>query len=270
VGGVQRFLEDQGQGFDVGVTFVPRVPCAGIFDLAIGDYTSRPTAQMALDACLAAKNEMPEQGSVGVGMGATIGKFFGVKQGMRGGFGASREVSANGAEVLAFAAVNAYGDIWWPGRAEMLAGTRAAPDDFTLVNSGDLMIRGWHRAGYGADVKIVSPASDQPSDVRKSSQPGPENTTLIVLITTARLDFQSARKVAEACHNGLSDVIYPAHTIYDGDLSMACSIGAIEENIVTLCLLAQRATSTAILNGVQAASSYPGVPSWSELCRHIQ
>src|SRR5436190_1068197 len=34
--GVQRFLEDRGQGFDVGVTFVPRVPAACIFDLATG------------------------------------------------------------------------------------------------------------------------------------------------------------------------------------------------------------------------------------------
>ncbi len=58
--GVQRFLEDRGQGFDVGVTTVPRVPAAAIFDLAIGDYTSRPSAQMAIDACLAASPESPD------------------------------------------------------------------------------------------------------------------------------------------------------------------------------------------------------------------
>ena len=37
-GGVMAFLEEQGRGFDVGLTRVPIVPTAVIYDLSVGDW----------------------------------------------------------------------------------------------------------------------------------------------------------------------------------------------------------------------------------------
>src|SRR5512144_2263688 len=51
-GGVMRYLEERGIGFDVGVARVPIVPAAVIFDLALGRADVRPDAAMAYQACL--------------------------------------------------------------------------------------------------------------------------------------------------------------------------------------------------------------------------
>ena len=49
-GGVVRYLEERGKGFDVGVTHVPVVPTAVIFDLPLGDHQVRPDADICQDA----------------------------------------------------------------------------------------------------------------------------------------------------------------------------------------------------------------------------
>ncbi len=50
-GGVQRYLEERGIGFDVGVTKVPLVSQSCLFDLGVGSKEVRPTAEMAYQAC---------------------------------------------------------------------------------------------------------------------------------------------------------------------------------------------------------------------------
>src|SRR5574341_264689 len=87
--GVMRYLEERGIGFDTGVPGVPRipiVPAAVIFDLRVGDHRARPTARMAYEACRRAGTTV-EEGSVGAGTGATIGKLLGAASAMKGGVG---------------------------------------------------------------------------------------------------------------------------------------------------------------------------------------
>jgi len=272
--GVQRFLEDRGQGFDVGVTTIPRVPAAAIFDLAIGDYTSRPTAQMSIDACLAASQSIPAVGSVGAGTGATVGKFLGLSHAMRGGFGVSEAHTSNGAQVWCFAVVNAFGDVWNSGRTELLCGARTGHDQHTMADASAMIGKGWRRLGYGAASMVVPPPGspkfwDEPR--QKSGQisdndPGAlDNTTLVALVTTAAVDISGLAKLADACHAGVTDVIHPAHTIYDGDLSIAASIGDQKEDIIELCILAQSLTARAIHSGIRAAKSAQEVPAWADL-----
>ncbi|MEL7597658.1 MAG: P1 family peptidase, partial [Clostridiaceae bacterium] len=50
-GGIMKYLEENGIGFDVGVTKVPIVCGAALFDLAIGDYKVRPDKEMGYRAC---------------------------------------------------------------------------------------------------------------------------------------------------------------------------------------------------------------------------
>ena len=48
--GVMRLLEERGIGFDVGVTKVPLVAQADLFDLTVGDPFTRPDAAMGYEA----------------------------------------------------------------------------------------------------------------------------------------------------------------------------------------------------------------------------
>lgn len=266
--GVQRFLEDRGQGFDVGVTSIPRVPAAAIFDLAVGDYTSRPTAQMALSACLSACAEFPPEGSVGAGCGATIGKFLGVDRAMRGGFGAALIQSPAGARVLALAVVNAFGDVWEPGRRRLVAGARQSPEGLALADAAQLIKSGWRRIGFGAASRVVPPGgviAEFAAGEAQGSFSNADNTTLVALITDAGLDPAGLAKVADHCHFGIADVTHPSHTIYDGDLALAASVGSVSEDLTALCLSAQAAVGEAILRGVGKATAALTIPCAADL-----
>lgn len=49
-GGVMRYLEERGVGFDVGATKVPLVVQSDIFDLTVGDHSVRPDEAMGYEA----------------------------------------------------------------------------------------------------------------------------------------------------------------------------------------------------------------------------
>jgi len=83
--GVMRYLEEQDIGFDVGVTKVPIVASAVIFDLNTGNHRIRPDLKMGYDAAKSASSEEIRQGNVGCGMGATVGKILGPDNVMKSG-----------------------------------------------------------------------------------------------------------------------------------------------------------------------------------------
>ena len=76
--GVMRYLEEQKIGFNVGVAKVPIVPSAILFDLNLGRPDVRPDAAMGYRAASIASSEVPAEGNAGVGMGASVGKMFGL------------------------------------------------------------------------------------------------------------------------------------------------------------------------------------------------
>ncbi len=77
-GGVVRFLEERRVGFNVRSARVPIVPAAILFDLDVGRADIRPDAAMGYAACMRASTDPPAQGNAGAGMGATVGKLFGM------------------------------------------------------------------------------------------------------------------------------------------------------------------------------------------------
>src|SRR5690606_33379683 len=86
--GVMAYLEEKGIGFDVGVTKVPIVAGAVLFDLAIGDHRVRPNKAMGYEACSNSEtNNRFMEGNIGAGTGATVGKLFGMDKCMKGGLG---------------------------------------------------------------------------------------------------------------------------------------------------------------------------------------
>jgi L-aminopeptidase/D-esterase-like protein len=102
--GVMRWLEQRGIGFDTGVSRVPIVPGAVVFDLAVGDPGARPDPRAGIAACRSASTRFDE-GRVGAGTGSTVGADH-----APGGVG-SASVAADGVGVGAIAVVNAFGAV---------------------------------------------------------------------------------------------------------------------------------------------------------------
>ena len=236
--GVMRYLEERGIGFDTGIEGVPRIPIvpgAVIFDLRIGNPRARPSPQMAYDACLAAGTTV-EEGGVGAGTGATVGKLLGVASAMKGGVGTWSVTLSDGVVVGALAVVNAYGDVLDDRTGKILAGARD-PAGTDFVNMARVLQMGSVRSVRGIG----------------------ENTTLVVVATSGRLTKEEANWLARVAHDGLARVISPVHTMYDGDSVFALSLGAAETSLVSLGAAAVDVVAEATKRAVRAAKSAGGV-----------
>ena len=176
--GVRNLLEKRGIGFNAGVTHVPIVPGAILFDLGIGSPHVRPAREMGEKAALAASAGPVAEGNVGAGTGATVGKIFGMKQAMKSGIGTASLTLGSGVVVAALVAVNALGDVIDPSSGKIVAGARKAPGSREFANSAAAMRHGLNSARGG-------------------------NTVLGVVATNARLDRVQTNKLAALASLGI-------------------------------------------------------------------
>lgn len=238
-GGVQKYLEERGIGFDVGVTKVPLVSQSCLFDLAVGRMDVRPDGAMAYRACENASHNPPAEGNVGAGAGCTVGKYRGMGRAMKSGFGTCA-FQAGGLKVGALVAVNALGDIY--DGAEQIAGL-LNEDKTALSNTLDELF---------ADVTIAENLFSG-------------NTTLGVVVTNAKLNKTQLTKIAGMTHNGFARAIRPVHTNADGDSIYAVSTGDLPGDVNVVGALAARAMEKAIVRAVRAAEPAYGLPSCTSL-----
>ena len=120
--GVMKLLEERGIGFDVGVTKVPLVAQADLFDLTVGDPFTRPDAAMGYEAArLALDAPNYRDGNYGAGCGATVGKIEGMPTGMKTGIG-SYAVQLGPLQIGAVVALNALGDVFDRKTGKQIAG----------------------------------------------------------------------------------------------------------------------------------------------------
>jgi L-aminopeptidase/D-esterase-like protein len=243
--GLVRWLEEKGIGFDVRVAKVPIVGAAILFDLPIaGKPQVRPTADCGYRAAQAASTSPVEQGTVGAGAGATVGKFGGAGRSMKGGLGSASIKMPNGLVVGAIVATNSVGDIVDPYSGQVIAGVRG-PDGVTLLDARKIL-------RSGAAFERPRPA---------------ENTTIGLVATNARLTKAQTKKVAQMADDGYARSIVPAHTMGDGDTIFALATGKFEgEADVTLIgALAAEAMADAVLASVRHATGIPNVPAIRDL-----
>jgi len=234
--GVMRYLEEQGIGFNTGVAYVPIVPAAAIFDLAFGSASIRPDATAGYRACEQATAEAVMQGNVGAGTGATVGKMAGPFFAMKGGLGSASTQLADGIVVGALVVVNASGDVIDPQTLHVVAGTR---------NPTGI---GFLSAPFG-------------------------NTTIAVVATNASLSKVEVNKVAQMAHDGMAQVIRPAHTMFDGDTIFALALGSrsqakpdptMSASYVSMIGVAAASTlARAIVKAIRNATDLHGVPAAS-------
>ncbi|MFB3884559.1 MAG: P1 family peptidase [Thermodesulfobacteriota bacterium] len=248
-GGVMAYLEERGKGFDVKKTKVPIVPAAIIFDFGIGDFRVRPDPKMGYDACLNASRKV-EEGSVGVGTGATVGKLFGVERAMKGGVGTSSLRGPKGLIVGALVVVNAFGDVMDPNSNRILAGARKSKRSLRFANSSKWIKQGVIRKEFGGTTP---------------SKPAPFNTTLGVMATNADLSKKDVLQVARITHLGLAKMISPLHTTFDGDLLFAISCGKKKANVNTIGLLGEAALMEAVKRAITKADGFGILPAYKDL-----
>ncbi|WP_197496646.1 P1 family peptidase, partial [Mycobacterium sp. 1274761.0] len=74
--GVMRWLEEQGRGVALDGGVVPIVPAAVVFDLPVGGWECRPTAEFGYTAADTASTDVA-LGTVGAGAGARVGVLKG-------------------------------------------------------------------------------------------------------------------------------------------------------------------------------------------------
>ena len=241
VWGVTRWLEEKGIGYRAGVHVVPHVAGAFLFDLSVGDGRVRPTREMGYAAAMAATGGAVPEGSVGAGTGASVGKVFLLPRAMRGGIGTA-SVRVGAATVGALVAVNAVGDVRDPETGQLIAGARDAPEGRRLVDSAQAIRT---QSGLGRFAA--------------------EHTTIGVVATDAQLSKPEATKLASLAMLGFAAALSPPHTSYDGDTLFALSVGDLPVDITRLGLAAADAVAQAIVRGVRAAVSLPGLPAARDL-----
>ena len=211
--GVMGVLEAEGVGFATAFGVVPIVVGLSLFDLGVGDPTVRPGRHEGAVACRAARGGAHELGAVGVGTGATVGKWRGREHARPGGIGVA---SMRDGEVLvaALVAVNATGDI----------------DDGTVTDGP-------------VDLGSLRRSEEAFHD---DGSPELTNTTIGVLATNARLDKNGCLVMAQGGHDGMARALFPPHTTADGDALVAAATQQVDADLDLVRALAVIAVERAI------------------------
>lgn len=242
-GGVMRYLEERGFGYETLMAKVPIVPAAIIYDLNIGSPKVRPGAEEGYKACLAATDKAVAEGSVGAGTGATVGKILGIERATKSGLGtASREIGG-GLVVAALVVVNAVGNVIDHKTGKTLAAPRNEQNN-----------------GFLDTVELLE-------QIYNWYTPMPTNTTIGVIATNAGLNKEQANKLAQMAQDGIARAINPSHTMHDGDATFALSLGDKTCDINILGSVAAEIVSDAIVRAIQHAETLGGIPSIKDLAK---
>jgi L-aminopeptidase/D-esterase-like protein len=248
--GVMRWLEEHERGVAMDGGVVPIVPAAAIFDLPVGGWDRRPTAEFGYAACEAAGDAGTAVGTVGAGVGARAGV-------LKGGLGTASTRLPSGVTVGAVVAVNAAGDV--VDRATGLPWMADLIEEFALS---------------APPAEQIEALAQLPPVLSRL------NTTIAVVATDAALTPSGCRRVAIAAQDGLARTIRPAHTPLDGDTVFALATGAVEVPppadppaafspeaalVTEVGAAAADCLARAVLVGVLAAESVAGIPTYRDV-----
>ncbi len=239
--GVMQYLEERGVGFRTSQTVVPHVAGAILYDLSVGDPRARPDRAMGYRAAAAARPGPVEEGNVGAGTGATVGKLGGVGRATKGGLGCAVG-ELEGVHLGAIMAVNAVGDVRDPETGRLIAGARDAADGRRLIDTAAALAAG-----------VPAPAFR------------PVNTTIGLVATTAALDKVEAGRVARLAMDGFTRALSPPHLATDGDTLFCLSVGTGDAPVEALGRALADLVARAIVRGVRAATGVAGLPAARDL-----
>lgn len=257
--GVMRWLEENGEGIPMDPVdpslVVPIVPAAVIFDLPVGAWDIRPTAEFGYRAAAAAGVDF-ERGAVGAGTGARAGSI-------KGGVGTAsvllEEGPAAGLTVAALIVANPVGSVFDPRTGLPWGAGTDGPDHFGL------------RPGTAEQLAAANALPVKGTVL---------NTTIGVVATNAPLDTVGCHRMATTAHDGLARAIRPAHSPLDGDTIFALATGTASPEasfplppafppdllvLDALCTAAAVCVERAVVDAILAARSVAGIPAYTDL-----
>jgi len=251
VSGAVQYLEERKIGFDWGVpnVRVPIVVGAVIDDLSLGDGRIRPDTEAAYKACQRARTAPLEEGNVGAGAGATVGKMLlgqGLK-GMKSGLGTSG-LRLGDVHIGALAVVNAVGDVvdWRTGK--IVAGARR-PDGKGFANIVETLKEKLADGGSTSSLGVYDPPT--------------RSTTIAVVATNIDFNKTQLTKIAMMANAGGARTVRPYHTTGDGDQLFAVSTNKLKADVPVSVVgaLAAEVLAQAIVQAATSASSVEGWPA---------
>lgn len=224
--GVMRYLEERGIGYETGYAKVPLVCQSCIYDLGFGRADIRPDAKMGYAACVDAEKNRPVCGSIGAGIGATVGKLCGMDRAMKSGIGLYA-AAVGSLQMAAVVVVNALGDIYDPEDGSRIAGLRNADGTAFTDTCQEL---------YQISCR---------TDLYNS------NTTIGAIITNGSFSKAEMNKIASMTRCAYARCIRPVGTMADGDTIYAASIGSAEADINVAGTLAAEVMARAITRAIR-------------------
>lgn len=218
----------------------PSIVGAVIYDRFIGK-DERPHIIDGYNMAKNANYNNMMQGNIGVGTGATTGKWEHGKH-IKGGFGLSIKEIDDNTYIGAFVVTNSLGDVVNPKTNEF-----------------------YSECGKYTSNYIIS----------KNRKRG-TNTTLAVIVTNIEMSREELMKVSELAHDGMARAIYPVHTNYDGDVIFSVSPHSnnrVKSDMKRIDLINFVGTCSsnllieAINNSIKNASSIENFPSYNDLLK---
>ena len=196
--GVMHWLEEHGRGVAMDGGVVPIVPAAVVFDLPVGGWQCRPTAEFGYAAAEAAGTEVARRHC------------------RRGGRRPRRRAQGRRR--------NRVGDA--RHRRHRRRDRRRQRRGRTSLDTATGLP--W-QADQIEEFGLTRPPADQiAAFAARNVEFSPLNTTIAVVATDAALSTAGCRRVAIAAHDGLARTIRPCHTPLDGDTVFALATGAVE------------------------------------------
>lgn len=230
VQGVMQWCQEHNLGHATTHGIVPIVPAASIYDLAVKKAVA-PMPDQAYQACLKAYENNKEQGPIGAGTGASVGKLVPGAQRMSGGVGCAELTLPNGVTVLAYAVVNSLGDVR-DSSGNIIAGARLTDGQFANCESYLL-------AGHEAKIANQS------------------HTTLVSVFTNADFTKIELKRIAKVAIAGMARAISPIFTRFDGDILFCVSLGDKQQSEEVVSVMAAEVVRLAILNAVKESGTLP-------------
>jgi L-aminopeptidase/D-esterase-like protein len=241
--GVRRYLLERGLAYATGAGKLPGIVGANIYDVEFAAIQEANYPDLGYSASLNASGNPLQEGNVGAGIGATVGKLNGMKFACKGGCGTMAIELPNNIIVGALVVTNAIGNVYDSATGKTVAGVRDGNGGFREFE--DIMV-----------------------DYLRDSTP--HNTTIGIVATNVGLSHEQLIKVAQLAHDGLAMSIRPVHLSTDGDTLFAASTAKIagmreQERIVDIIgYTGARCVARAVLRAVKAARTLSNIPGLND------
>ncbi len=220
--GVMQYLFERNFGYDAGAYRVPIVVGASVYDLEYKNFAF-PDKKAGYKACLYAKKNNFESGTIGGATGATVSKIMGMDSAVKTALGV-QTYALNGLEIAVISVVNALGDVVDNGK--IIAG--ATDENGEFIDCARVM-----SAGLSRETNT--------------------NTTISCIITNAKLTKAQANVLADLAHDGYATTLSPSHTPYDGDAVFLMASGEKDCSFASLTAIIPELTAKAVKASVRGS-----------------